>query len=124
MRPKLPVWVACLLLVLMIPTMVLARYGPGWAATELAAFIASGLPAFLIKPATWRQPGRHLSWVFTYFVYLMMTLLFPLVALVVGLWLSPWWCLVISLGAGVLSVAGVWPAQLRYYRLQRQRRQP
>jgi hypothetical protein len=118
----MPAWVACLLLVLMVPTIVFARYGLGWAAAELAAFIASWLPAFLIKPVTW--PSRHLSWAFTYFVFIMTILLFALVALVVGLWLSPWWCLVISLGAGVVSIAGVWPAQLRYYRLQRQGQQP
>jgi hypothetical protein len=108
---------AIILLVLLAPLVVFVRYGVGWAATELAALITSGWAAVRIKPATW--PGRHLSLAFAYFVVLMTTLFLALAALFLGPWLSPWSSLVISLGAGVLSVAGIWPAQLRYYKQRR-----
>jgi phosphatidylserine synthase len=120
----LPLWALCLVLCLVFgllyPAVLYVRFGLGWAATWAAASIASWLPVLLIKPVTWRTwPRRHLSWAFAYYVFFMTTLFFGLVALLLGLWLSPWWCLVISLGAGVLSGAGIWPAQLRYYKLQR-----
>lgn len=123
-RRRLPLWALCLVLCLvfglLFPAMFYVRYGLGWAATGAVMSIASWLPVLLIKPPTWRTwPRNHLSWAFAYWVFVMTTLLFGLVALLLGLWLSPWWCLVISLCAGVLSIAGIWPAQLRHYELQR-----
>jgi hypothetical protein len=109
-------WVAILLLLLVAPLLVFSRYGIGWAAAELAALIAWWLPVLLIKPVTWRRGPR---WTFPFFVFVITTLFFALAALLFGLWLSPWWCLVISLGAGMLTAAGIWPAQMRHYRLQR-----
>lgn len=120
----MPLWALCLVLCLvfglLFPAMFYVRYGLGWAATGAVMSIASWLPVLLIKPPTWRTwPRKHLSWAFAYWVFVMTTLFFGLVALLLGLWLSPWWCLVISLCAGVLSIAGIWPAQLRHYELQR-----
>src|SRR5258705_13536655 len=117
----LPLWALCLVgLCLVDPAVHYVRYGLGWAATWALASIASWLPVLFIKPVTWRTwPRKHLSWAFAYYVFFMTTLFFGLVALLLGLWLSPWWCLVISLGAGVLFGAGIWPAQRRYYELQR-----
>jgi len=113
----MPAWVAILLLLLLAPLLVFGRYGLGWAGAEWAALIAWWLPALLIKPVTWRRGPR---WTFPFCVFVMTTLFFALVAMAFGLWLSPWWCLVISLGTGMLITAGIWPAQMRYSRLQRQ----
>jgi phosphatidylserine synthase len=122
-RRRLPLWALCLVLCLvfvLLSAMFYVRYGLGWAVTWAVVSIASLLPVLLIKPATWRTwPRKHLSWAFAYFVFFMTTLFFDLVALLLGLWLSPWWCLVISLCSGVLTGVGIWPAQLRYYELQR-----
>jgi hypothetical protein len=109
----MPAWVAILLHLLLAPLLVFARFGLAWAAAEWAALIALWLPVLLIKPVTWRRGPR---WMFPFFVFVMMTLFFPLVALFFGLWLSPWWCLATSLGAGILTTAGIWPAQMRHYR--------
>jgi hypothetical protein len=115
----MPAWVAIFLPLLLAPLLVLGRYGIGWAAAEWAALIALWLPVLFIKPATWRRGSR---WTFCLYVFIMTTLFFALVAMAFGLWLSPWWCLVTSLGAGMLITAGIWPAQMRFYRLQRQSR--
>ncbi len=112
-------WVALLLLLLFAPLLVFSRYGPGWAAVELAALIACWVPVRLARPLTGRRGPR---WTFPFFVYVTTTLLFPLVAPTVGLWVSPWWCLVIALGGAILIIAGTWPAQMRYERRQRQLR--
>jgi hypothetical protein len=121
-RLRLPIWlylVLWLVFGLLYPTAIYFRYGLGWAATWEVA-LSAWLPIFLIRPVTLRTwHRRHLSWPFAYFVFLLTTMFFAVVALFFGLWLSPWWCLMISLGAGVLSVAGIWPAQLRFYKLQR-----
>ncbi len=110
-------WVALLVLLLFAPMLVFSRFGPGWAAAELAALVACWLPVRLVKPATSR---RGPTWAFPFFVYVMTTLLFPLVAPLVGLWLSPWWCLGIALGGAMLIIGAIWPAQTRYYQHQRQ----
>jgi hypothetical protein len=118
----MPVWAALLMsgvvLLLLFPAMFYARYGAGWAvAWEVAQ--CAWLPFFFVVPATlatWLR--RHLSWAFSYFAFVMTMLFFGWVVLLFGVWLSPWSCLVIGLGAGVLTVAGIWPAQLRFYKLQ------
>lgn len=112
----MPAWVVILLLLLLAPLLVLSHYGLGWAAAELAALIAWWLPVLLIKPVTVRRGPR---WIFPFGVFVMTTLFFALAAMLLGPWLSPWWCLVISLGAGILTVAGIWPTQMRHFRLQR-----
>jgi hypothetical protein len=113
----MPAWVAILLLLLLAPLMVFARYGLGWAAAELAALIACLLPILFIKIVTWRRGPR---WTFPFFVFTMTTLFFALAALMFGLWLRPWLCLAVSFGAAMLVTAGLWPAQTRFYRVQRQ----
>jgi hypothetical protein len=107
---------ALILPLLLAPMLVLSRYDLGWAAAELAALIAWWPPVVLIKPATWR---RGPWWAFPFFAFVMTTLFFAVVALLVGVWLPPWWSLAIALGAGILAVASIWPTQLRHYRLQR-----
>lgn len=122
-RRRSPIWLyplLCLVFGLLYPMVIYLRYGPGWVATWGVAALSSALPTFLIKPATWRTwPRRHSSWAFAYFVLLLTTMFFAFIALLFGIWLSPWWCLVISLGAGVLTIARIWPAQLRFYKMQR-----
>lgn len=116
-RRKMPAWVAIALIVLLGPALVFARYGLGWAAAELAALIACLLPILLIKPVTWRRGPR---WTFPFWVFTMTTVFFAWAALIFGLWLWPWLCLAVSSGAGMLITAGFWPAQTRFYRVQRQ----
>jgi Flp pilus assembly protein TadB len=122
-RRKLPAWVAILLVLLLFPYLVFARYGIGWAAAELAALIACLLPVLFVKPATWRRGPR---WTFPFWIFTMTTVFFACAVLVFGLWLrpwlklSPWLCLVTALAAGVLVTVGLWPAQQRFYRVQRQ----
>jgi hypothetical protein len=113
----MPLWLAIPLVLLPPPLIVFVRYGGGWAATEIAVLIACVWVAARVKHATWF--ARHLVWAFAYFVVLMTALFFDLAALVLGLWLSAWSSLVVALGAGVLSVAGIWPAQLRFYKQRR-----
>lgn len=116
-RRKTPAWVAIVLLLLLAPALVFARYGLGWAAAEEVALIASWLTIVLIKPVTWRRGPR---WSVVFFAFVMTTLVFAFAAMAVGLWLSPWWCLAISAATGTLSIVAVWPAQMRHYRVQRQ----
>lgn len=104
------------LVLLLGPLLAFSRYGLGWAAAEFAALIAWWPPILLVKAVTWR---RGPWWTFPFVVFVMTTLFFAVAAMLFGLWLSSWWCLVISLGAAMLTVAGIWPAQMRYYRLQR-----
>jgi phosphatidylserine synthase len=116
-RRKMPAWIAILLVLLLFPALVFARYGLGWAAAELTALIACLLPVLLIKPATWRRGPR---WTFPFWIFAMTSVFFAVAVLVFGLWLRPWLCLVIALAAGVLVTVGLWPAQQRFYRVQRQ----
>ncbi|WP_319459910.1 hypothetical protein [Micromonospora sp. RTP1Z1] len=116
-RRKMPAWMAIVLIVLLFPVMVFARYGLGWAAAELAALIACLLLILLIKPVTWRRGSR---WTFPFWVFTMTTVFFAGAALIFGLWLGPWLCSAVSFGAGMLVIAGVWPAQTRFYRVQQQ----
>jgi hypothetical protein len=111
----MPLWVAVLLILVLLPLMVLARYGQAWAAAEVAALIALALPNWLVKPVTWRTGAR---WPLPYYVFTFTVLLFAFVAMTLGLWLSPWWCLAISLATAILIVAWLWPMQKRYYGLQ------
>ncbi len=102
---------ALVLVLLFASLLVFSRFGPNWAAVEGAALIAPWLLARFIKRPRWQFP---------FFAFVMATLLVPLAGLLAGLWLAPWWCLVIALGGGVLIIAAIWPAQMRYYRRQQQ----
>jgi phosphatidylserine synthase len=116
-RRKMPAWMTIVLIVPLFPGLVFARYGLGWAAAELAALIACLLPILLVKPVTWRRGPR---WTFPFWVFTMTIVFFAWAALTAGLWLRPWLCLTVSFCAGMLIIAGVWPAQKRFYRVQRQ----
>lgn len=105
-------------LLLLYPVVFYARCGAGWAiAWEVAQSV--WLPLFFVEPVTlasWLR--RRLTWAFSYFAFIVSLLFFGFVVLTFGVWLSPWWCLVIAATAGVLSVAWVWPAQRRFYEMQ------
>lgn len=119
---RMPTWAALLLLgavlLLLYPAMFDVRYGAGWAvAWELVQ--CAWLPLFFVEPArsaTWLR--RHLYWAFSYVVLILGILFFGFIVLSLGVWLSPWWCLAIAVGAAALTVARLWPTQLRFYKLQ------
>ena len=115
----MPLWLTILLSSLIILAIAFSRYGLGWLLAESTALAALWLSALSGRMRPWTWSRRHFVWAFVYCVFVMTTFLFPLVALFAGQLISPWWCLTVSLGIGVLLAFVIWPAPLRYWQSQR-----
>lgn len=94
-----------------------AAYGTGWAVAAVALQVAWLTVIVFFRRKRLRGPRRlRVAFGFGFPVLVLVSLMFPFLALLIGQWVPAWGSLGIAVALSLLLVGPVWPAQKAYLR--------